>query len=80
MTHLKMTIDDDRCRLIEILAWHLLTSSATTLPGSDGLTVEDVVVADYRVEAEAGHVPRLEELIQQHPNLSDALHSFFNSW
>ena len=70
-------IADDRTRLLDVLAWHLLTSSATVWPGTEGLTVEDVVVADYRMEAEAGHVPRPEELISQHPNLAEAIRTFF---
>jgi hypothetical protein len=77
MSRLMTPIADDRCQLIDILAWNLLNSSATTWPGSDGLTVEDVVVADYRMEAEAGHVPQPDDLITLYPNLSEAIRTFF---
>jgi hypothetical protein len=68
---------EDRARLVGLLAWYLLTTSRTAWPGADGFTVEDVVAADYRTESEAGHVPRLQELIGRHPDLADAIRGFF---
>ncbi len=68
---------DDRARLVGLLARYLLTTSRTAWPGSDGFTVEDVVEADYRVESEAGHVPRPQDLIRQHSDLADAIRAFF---
>jgi hypothetical protein len=36
-----------------------------------------VVTSQYRLAAEAGHVPAPTELMRRHPDLSDAIRLFF---
>jgi hypothetical protein len=68
----------DRVRVIELLARYLLASNSPAWPGTDGFTVDDVVVADYLFEVNAGHVPRPNELMRCHPGLADGISAFFS--
>jgi hypothetical protein len=54
-----------------------MASNSPAWPGTDGLTIDDVVVADYLVEADAGQVPLPQELIRRHPALAAAILEFF---
>jgi hypothetical protein len=74
-----MPTGSDRADVIELLAGYLLLSARTNWPGTDGLTVEDVVVTAYLAEAAAGRVPRPRELIRRHADLADAIREFFFS-
>ena len=67
----------DRTRLLELLARYLSTRPQSAWPGTDGLTVEDVVVGDYLAEVVKGHAPRPRELIRLHPDLADVVREFF---
>jgi len=63
--------------LTELLAGYLLASPWIRHPGADGATVEEVVAAEYPAASSSGHVPGPNELIRRHPELSDAIGSFF---
>ena len=67
-----------RSRMIDVLAGYLLASPAFRCPGADGATVEDVVASEYPSAWAAGMVPRPSELIVRHPDLADAIGSFFH--
>jgi hypothetical protein len=71
-------LDADRVRVIELLARYLLASNNPAWPGTDGFTVDEVVGADYLVEAKAGHVPPPSELIRRHPGLANGISAFFS--
>ncbi len=61
----------------DVLARYLLASPRFRCPGTDGATVAEVVIAEYRVAAAAGWVPRPEDLAARHPELAEALAGFF---
>ena len=61
----------------DLLAGYLLTAARFHCPGMDGATVAEVVIAEYRTAADAGWVPRPEDLALRHPDLADALAGFF---
>ena len=63
--------------LMELLAGFLLALPESGRPGADGLTIEDVVAADYPAAYAAGHVPGPEELARRRPDLADAVAAFF---
>jgi len=46
-------------------------------PDADGLTIEDVVVAEYPAASATGSVPGPDELASRHPELADAVAVFF---
>lgn len=64
---------DVSCRVAELLAGYLLTSGRVAWPGSDGLTLEEVVEAAYLAALVAGHVPNLTELTLRHPELAKGI-------
>ncbi len=66
-----------RSRMIGVLAGYLLASPAFVCPGADGATVEDVVASEYPWASAAGVVPLPRELAARHPDLADAIGSFF---
>ena len=68
-----------RRRMVELLAGYLLAAPVFLCPGADGATVEDVLEAEYPVASAAGRVPRPGELATRHPDLADALASFFGA-
>lgn len=68
-----------RRRMVELLARYLLASPVFLCPGADGATVEDVLAAEYPVASAAGRVPRPGELANRHPDLADALATFFGA-
>ena len=61
----------------DVLARYLLATPRVRCPGTDGATVAEVVVAEYRSAADAGWVPTPAELAALHPDLADALAGFF---
>jgi len=63
--------------VIELLAAYLLADRRPGWPGADGLTVEEVVAGAYPAAAVAGRVPPPAELTRRHPDLADALATFF---
>lgn len=65
------------CRCLnELLLAYLRAADAPTWPGADGVTLEEVLES-YPQCAEAGLVPDLPSLMQQHPDLADVLRDFF---
>ena len=69
--------DSGRARVIGLLAGHLLAAPGFHRPGADGATVAAVVAAEYSAASAAGWVPRPAELAARHPDLADALSSYF---
>jgi hypothetical protein len=65
-----------RRQLWEILLLHLQAADSCLGPGTDALTVQDVLRA-YPMAAAAGRVPDRQELLRRHPELADALAAFF---
>ena len=65
-------------RLVQLLAEYLHTSSAVEWPGADGLTLEEVVETAYQRAVAAGLVPAVDELLDRHVELSDAIRMFFS--
>ena len=63
--------------VIDLLASYLLADRRPGWPGADGLTVEDAVAGAYPAAAVAGRVPPPAELSLRHPDLADALATFF---
>jgi hypothetical protein len=66
-----------RFQLTRLLADYLVSSPRFRLPGSDGLTIEDVVIAEYPGAAAAGLVPGLPELESRHADLAASMEEFF---
>jgi len=62
--------------VVELLTTYIFESPRAVWPGTDGMTLEDVVSC-YRAEAAAGHVPSEAELCEQHPELAGKLAAFF---
>jgi hypothetical protein len=63
--------------LVGVLVGYLLAASGTRHPDADGLTVEDVLAAEYPPASAAGRVPGPDELVRRHPELADAVVAFF---
>jgi hypothetical protein len=63
-------------RLHELLLAHLQAADAPPWPGTDGLTVDEVV-RSYPQAAAACLVPDLQTLLADHPDLTDVLRDFF---
>ena len=57
----------------ELLAGYLLASGWVAWPGSDGMVVEELVLAEYPAAAAAGRVPGAAELRARHPDLAGAV-------
>ena len=70
--------DPKSCQLCELMAEYLLNCSGFFSPGMDGATIEDIVFADYRIASARGKVPAPEELAELHPDLADAIQTFFS--
>jgi hypothetical protein len=65
-----------RRELQELLLGYLRAADCPRWPGADGLTVQDVL-AGYAEAAALGRVPDLVLLRRRHPELAEALRSFF---
>ena len=61
----------------DLLADYLLHSPAVSLPGVDGVLVEDAL-ACYEGLAARGQVPTEGELCRRHPDLASRLVAFFH--
>jgi hypothetical protein len=64
--------------LHEVLLAYLRAADAPRWPGTDSVTVEDVL-RSYPQSAADGLVPSLPTLLERHPELAEALHDFFNA-
>ena len=69
----------DESRVVHVLAGYLLASPRFYSPGVDGASVADVVATEYPTASAAGWVPHPLELAQRHPELVEALASFFGA-
>jgi hypothetical protein len=69
-------VTDQRRRLQELLLSYLRAADAPRWPGSDSVTVKDVL-RSYPQAAAAGLVPNLPALLASHPELADVLRDFF---
>ncbi len=63
-------------RLQEILLGYLQASAVPLGPGTDGLTLQDALLA-YPQAAATGRVPDKAELLRRHPDLTDVLEAWF---
>jgi hypothetical protein len=62
-----------------VLAVYLCGAGLPLWPGTDGLTVREVVEEAYSVAAAAGHIPGPVELGRRHPVLRDGIGLFFGT-
>jgi hypothetical protein len=65
--------------VVELLTTCIFESPRAGWPGTDGMTLEDVVSC-YRAEAAVGHVPSAAELCDRHPELAGELAAFFDQF
>jgi hypothetical protein len=63
--------------MVALLADYLYASMPIKWPGTDGLTLGEVVMTAYPAAADAGHVSGLKELLSRHPELEGAINEFF---
>lgn len=66
-------------RVIALLADRLCAAGVLPWPGTDGLTLEDVVRAAHHSAATAGVLPSPTELIELHPDLADDIRRYFSA-
>jgi hypothetical protein len=62
--------------LQEVLLAYLKAADLPPWPGTDGLTVRDILL-HYPQEMAAGGVPSRMELLRKHPNMREDLEAFF---
>jgi hypothetical protein len=74
--HEEYVVSDQCWRLDELLLAYLRAANAPRWPGSDSVTIEDILQS-YPQAAAAGLVPDLPSLRASHPELDDALRRFF---
>jgi hypothetical protein len=60
----------------EVLLAYMKAADVTPWPGTDGLTLRDILLCYPQMMA-AGLVPSRKELLQKHPNLREYLEAFF---
>jgi hypothetical protein len=65
-----------RERLIAVLTTYAFIADSYHWPGSDGMTVADVL-REYPANAHRCHVPDCEELCRRHPELAAMFVDFF---
>ena len=65
-------------QLQEVLLGHLSAAVIPAWPGSDSLTLEEVLFA-YPPAAAAGRVPGYEQLLAERPDLERQLIAFFTA-
>ena len=68
-----MSQSEESSRVAELLAGYLAASGRVAWPGTDGMVVEDLVLAEYIPAVAAGRVPDPAELRERHPDLAEAL-------
>jgi hypothetical protein len=76
VVHDRHDVSDAGRRLHELLLEHLRAADAPAWPGADGLTLEEVLHS-YPQAAAEGLVPDLRVLLEEHPELGDAVRAFF---
>lgn len=64
-------------RVSDLLAGHLLSGAWGVWPGTDGLTVVEVVGSLYLLEARSGRVPDPVELARQNTGLANGIAAYF---
>ena len=69
----------NRDAVTELLAGYLCASGCLRWPGTDGMTVGDVIEAMYPAAAAAGWVPGLDKLARQHADVADAIAAHFRA-
>jgi hypothetical protein len=62
--------------LQEVLLAYLTAAEPPLWPGTDGLTLRDILLS-YPQAMAAGRVPGRRELLRKHPDLREALQLFF---
>jgi hypothetical protein len=65
-----------RERLFAVLTTYAFIADSYHWPGSDSMTVEDVL-REYPANARQCHVPDCAELCRRHPELASAIADFF---
>ena len=63
-------------RLSDVLLDYLDGVAAPSLPGGDGLTLDDVL-SSYPAAVVAGKVPNRRQLCERHPDLVGEVEAFF---
>ena len=63
-------------RVAELLAGYLVASGRVAWPGTDGLVVGELVLAEYPAAVAAGRVPGAAELRLRHPDVADEVAAF----
>jgi hypothetical protein len=62
--------------LEEVLLAYMKAADLPQWPGTDGLTVREILL-HYPQAMAAGRVPTRKELLRKHPNLREDLEAFF---
>jgi len=64
-------------QLQEVLLGHLQATNAHRWPGTDGMTVQDVLLS-YPHAIASGQAPDRQELLRRHPDLADEVEAYFS--
>jgi len=65
-----------RQKQVQELLLRYLLATVRRWPGAESMTLDDVLSA-YHQAASGGHVPNLDKLLRQHPELATELQIFF---